>query len=304
MSTCTSPPTAPEAVYRGRFAPSPTGPLHFGSLVTALAGYLQARAHHGQWLLRIDDIDPPRAQAGAADAIRTVLERCHLHWDREVFLQSAHEARHRAARDKLIAEGLAYRCRCSRKQVGPGAYPGTCRTAHWPAEGRHGVRVRVDDRWLRLEDPVQGSHAWRLDLDGGDFVIWRVEDLPAYHLAAVIDDADTGITEVVRGADLLESAPRQQHLQRLLGLPAVRYLHLPVAIAASGQKLSKQNLAPDIGRLDPALCLTEALAWLGQPVPAELEHEDCAIIIEWARAHWDPLRIPRCGERPAPALCS
>lgn len=304
MSTCAPSPPATEAPYRGRFAPSPTGPLHFGSLVTALAGFLQARTRRGQWLLRIDDIDPPRVQAGAADAIRTVLARCHLHWDGEPMLQHLNHAAHRAACEKLMNSGLAYRCRCSRKQVGSGAYPGTCRDAHHPAEGRYSVRVRVGKDDLSLPDPVQGQQSWNLEREGGDFVIWRVENLPAYHLAAVVDDAAAEITEIVRGADLLDSAPRQQHLQTLLDLPQPAYLHLPVAVDASGQKLSKQNLAPDIGAVAATTALLAGLTWLGQAPPAALQRANPAGIIEWAIAHWDPLAIPRRRQQPAPHLAS
>ncbi|MBM4228344.1 MAG: tRNA glutamyl-Q(34) synthetase GluQRS [Gammaproteobacteria bacterium] len=304
MSTCAPSPPNAETPYRGRFAPSPTGPLHFGSLVTALAGFLQARSHVGRWLLRIDDIDPPREQPGAADAIRTVLARCHLEWDEEVTFQRHSLEDHRAACEKLMHAGLAYRCTCSRKLIGARAYPGTCREAKHLAQGRHSVRVRVGADRVSLEDPVQGRQTWNLEQEGGDFVIWRVEDLPAYHLAAVVDDAAAGITEIVRGADLLDSAPRQRHLQTLLDLPRPAYLHLPVAVDAAGQKLSKQKLAPAISESSAAEALVAALNWLGQTPPTVLQRAPPAAIIEWAIAHWDPRAIPRQRQWPAPHLGS
>jgi glutamyl-Q tRNA(Asp) synthetase len=304
MSTCVPSPRSAETPYRGRFAPSPTGPLHFGSLVTALASFLQARSRGGLWLLRIDDIDPPREQPGAADAIRTVLARCDLEWDGEVTFQRLNLEAHRAACEKLMAMGLAYRCTCSRKQIGASAYPGTCREANHPAQGRYSVRVRVGGDSLSLTDPIQGPQAWNPRSEGGDFVIWRVENLPAYHLAAVVDDAAAGITEVVRGADLLDSAPRQRHLQTLLDLPRPAYLHLPMAVGASGQKLSKQNLAPDIGKSAATAALVAALAWLGQAPSASLQRANPAEIVEWAIAHWDLSAIPRQRQLPAPCPAS
>lgn len=304
MSTCAAFPPAAETPYRGRFAPSPTGPLHFGSLVTALAGFLQARTRGGKWLLRIDDIDPLREQPGAVDAIRAVLGRCHLRWDEEPIFQGRNLEAHRAACEKLMDMGLAYRCTCSRKQVGASTYPGTCREAHRPARGRFSVRVRVGSDSLSLSDPIQGVQDWNLQSEGGDFVIWRVENLPAYHLAAVVDDAAAGITEIVRGADLLDSAPRQRHLQALLELPQPAYFHLPVAVDASGQKLSKQNLAPDIGKSAATHALVAALAWLGQAPPRSLRRAIPAEIIEWAIAHWEPSAIPRQRQQTAPDLAS
>jgi glutamyl-Q tRNA(Asp) synthetase len=300
MSTSAPVRSAPDTRYRGRFAPSPTGPLHFGSLVTALAGFLQARVAGGQWYLRIDDIDPPREQAGAADAIRSALTRCHLHWDGAVIHQRHNRAQHRAALERLMTAGLAYRCTCSRRMIGAATYPGTCRSANHPAQGRFSVRVCVAAAAVSLADPIQGQHTWQLDREGGDFVIWRVEDLPAYHLAAVVDDAEAGITEVVRGADLLESAPRQRLLQGLLGLPEPAYLHLPVAVDAAGQKLSKQALAPDIASQEPAQVLLQALTWLGQDPPASLQRAPPHEIIDWAIAHWVPSRIPRLRQQIAP----
>ncbi len=300
MSTSAPVRAATEPPYRGRFAPSPTGPLHFGSLVTALAGFLQARTQGGQWHLRIDDIDPPREQPGAADAIRFALTRCHLHWDGEVIHQRHKQDQHRAALERLMAAGLAYRCTCSRRMVGASAYPGTCRSANRPAQGRFSVRVCVGAATVSLVDPIQGPHLWQLDREGGDFVVWRVENLPAYHLAAVVDDAEAGITEVVRGADLLDSAPRQRHLQSLLGLPIATYLHLPVAVDGAGQKLSKQALAPDIAGQAPVQTLLQALTWLGQEPPVSLQRALPREVIEWAIAHWAQSRIPRLRQRVVP----
>lgn len=294
--------TASATHYVGRFAPSPTGPLHFGSLVTALTGFLRARELQGEWLVRIDDIDPPRKVPGAAAGILRTLARCALRWDREVTCQSTRLAAYRQACEHLLAARRAYYCVCSRRQIGSGPYPGTCRDrCHRPAQ-RHCVRIRVPDDPIVIDDVVQGRSVWHLAAAGGDFVIWRVEDLPAYHLAAVLDDAAAGVTEVVRGADLLDSAPRQRYLQSLLGLAPPAYLHIPAATDARGRKLSKQNLAPPIDDYSPGDVLTAGLAWLGQAPPATLRTAPPAQILAWAADHWRLSRVPRGLTRAAPAL--
>jgi glutamyl-Q tRNA(Asp) synthetase len=303
--------TAPP--YRGRFAPSPTGPLHFGSLVAALASWLDARSHGGAWLVRIEDVDAPRTVPGAADAILRVLDAFGLHWDEDVAWQSRRTALYDEALERLVALGLAYPCGCSRREIADSGlrgiegalYPGTCRpqTGDRPGFGPGlpkagsvpGFRVRVPAGWVAFEDRVQGPVAQDLAGEIGDFVLRRRDGLHAYQLAVVVDDAQQRITDVVRGADLLASTPRQVYLQRELGLPTPRYLHVPVAVNAAGEKLSKQTLARAVEPDRAATLLHAALAFLGQPRPAGAEPRE---MLAEAVARWDPARIPR--QRTAP----
>ncbi len=293
--------------YRGRFAPSPTGPLHFGSLVAALGSWLDARAHGGEWLVRIEDLDPPREVPGAAAAILAALETLGLHWDGPVLYQSARAERYREALASLERAGHAYRCACSRARVarrarrhgplGP-VYPGTCR-AGTVDDGPHAVRVRVDGAAVSFEDRLQGRHGARLAESVGDFVVRRRDGLTAYHLAVVVDDAEQGVTDVVRGADLLEATWCHLHLQRLLGLPAPRYLHLPVATAPDGSKLSKQTGAAPVDLRRPGAALERALTFLGHPVPAALRGAPPAELLAWAVSRWSVRRVPPVRKRPA-----
>jgi len=282
------------APYVGRFAPSPTGPLHFGSLLAAVASYLEARVRGGRWLVRIEDIDPPREQAGAAEAIVRCLEAYGLRWDGPVLRQSRNEPRHRAALQRLLAAGLAYPCRCTRRMLARTArqgamgpiYPGTCRDGS--ASGARAVRVRTGDEPIVVFDRLQGRLEQRLESELGDFVIRRRDGLIAYQLAVVIDDAVDGITDVVRGVDLLDSTPRQVHLQRLLGLPTPTYMHIPVAVDPGGEKLSKQTGAPAINPDTVAPTLCRALDCLRQAPPAGLSREAPDAVWDWALAHWRP----------------
>ena len=294
--------------YRGRFAPSPTGPLHFGSLVAAVGSYLEAKSRGGAWLLRMEDLDTPREQPGAADAILRTLEACGMGWDGDIMYQSRRSEAYAAALARLEAQGLVYACGCSRREIadsglGPdGAliYPGTCRNGLAPGKTPRATRVRVDHQPIELEDLVQGKRSQDLAAEVGDFVLRRADGLYAYQLAVVIDDAEQGITDVVRGADLLDSTPRQIYLQRLLGLPTLRYLHLPAAVNASGEKLSKQTLAPPVDARDPVPALAQAMDFLGQAPPAQLGRAPLAEFWHWALAHWDAQRIPRRRSLPAP----
>jgi glutamyl-Q tRNA(Asp) synthetase len=293
--------------YRGRFAPSPTGPLHFGSLVAAVGSYLEAKSRGGEWLLRMEDLDTPRAQAGAADAILRTLEACGLHWDGDILYQSRRSAAYRAALMQLEARGLVYACGCSRREIadsglGPdGAliYPGTCRKGLAPGKQARATRVRVDHAPIEFEDAVQGRIRQDLAAEVGDFVLLRADGLYAYQLAVVVDDTEQGITDVVRGADLLDSTPRQIYLQRLLGLPTPRYLHLPAAVNAAGEKLSKQTLAPPVDAHDPLPVLVQVLEFLGQAPPEPLRRATLSEFWDWALAHWDARHIPRRRSRPA-----
>lgn len=280
----------------GRFAPSPTGDLHFGSLVAAVGSFLQAKSRGGQWLLRIEDIDPPRIVSGADRAIIDTLARFGLRPDQPALYQSQRREAYQAALQRLLQSGLAYPCACSRRQLPAGQpYPGTCRDG-LPA-GRKGrsIRVRVADRPISFVDAVHGRQTENLAQSSGDFVIWRADDLPAYQLAVVVDDAWQGVTEVVRGMDLLDSTARQLHLQALLGLPAPAYAHLPLATLADGQKLSKRLGSDPVAALEPGVALAAVLRFLGQPVPTA-----DSLLGFWSRAiaNWRIDRVPSSPAQP------
>ena len=261
--------------YRGRFAPSPTGPLHAGSLATALASWLDARAAGGAWIIRIEDLDPPRIVPGAAERIVEALARCGLESDEPVVFQSARRELYEVAFARLQAAGLIYGCACSRRDVDDvidaqagwpaGVYPRTCATRAAPDKPLRAYRVRVPDEPSCFVDRAAGPYAQHLTRDVGDFVVKRADGLWAYQLAVVVDDAEQRITDIVRGADLLDNTPRQMYLQRALGLPTPRYLHVPLVLNAAGAKLSKQSGAIEI---DPSLPLAElnrAAHHLGMP---------------------------------------
>lgn len=287
--------------YVGRFAPSPTGPLHFGSLVAAVASWLDARAAGGAWHLRIEDVDAPRSVPGAEDLILRTLSALGLHWDGPVVRQRERIARYAEALDILRDRGLVYRCRCSRREIADSGvhgidgvvYPGTCRHAAVEPSVAGAERFLVPPESVSFEDRVQGLIAQRLDTDIGDFVVHRRDGLFAYQLAVVVDDADLGVTDVVRGADLLDSTPRQVALQRALGFATPRYLHIPVA-TRRGEKLSKQTLAPAIDAASGPEALLAALRFLGQETPGPGRPD--AILAE-AAARWVPERIPRARSR-------
>ncbi|HTY99880.1 MAG TPA: tRNA glutamyl-Q(34) synthetase GluQRS [Rhodocyclaceae bacterium] len=287
--------------YVGRFAPSPTGPLHFGSLVAALASCLEARRQNGRWLLRLEDVDEPRCQPKVADGMLRTLAACGFAWDGEVLVQSRRKERYREALETLQTAGLVYPCACTRRELADSAlapdgahlYPGTCRAGLPPGRAPRALRLRVDEAVIRYDDAIQGPQRQALAGEVGDFVLLRADGYYAYQLAVVVDDADQGVTHVVRGADLLYSTPRQIFLQRCLGLATPAYGHLPVAVNAAGEKLSKQTGAPaiDPGRPEPALA--GALAFLGQRPPADLGQAPLAEIWTWALAHWDLAKVPR-----------
>jgi glutamyl-Q tRNA(Asp) synthetase len=279
--------------YVGRFAPSPTGPMHFGSLLAAVASYLQARSNNGKWLLRIEDIDPPREQAGATDLILFALESYEFEWDGAVSFQSASHNSHKAAVQDLVRSEDAYHCGCSRRDLssaktGPlgTIYPGTCRAGCDAAE--FAIRVRTNDDTLCFDDRLQGTQSQRLESASGDFIIQRRDGLIAYQLAVVVDDYEQGITEVVRGIDLMDSTPRQLWLQQLLGFRSPSYLHIPVAIFPNGQKLSKNTAAPGIPVDRTCATLVAALHALGQQPPDRLEHATLGQIWTWAQENWHP----------------
>ncbi len=293
--------------YRGRFAPSPTGPLHFGSLIAAVGSFLDARAHGGEWLVRMEDVDRPRAVAGAADGILRTLEALGLEWDGPVMRQSRRDDAYRAALADLEAQGAVYPCACSRKEIadssiaGPGGliYPGTCRRGLPPGRGGRAVRLRVEGG-VSFDDRLQGEIHQDLEREVGDFVLRRADGLFAYQLAVVVDDGEQRITHVVRGGDLLDSTPRQIYLQRLLGLAVPSYLHLPVAVNERGEKLSKQTLAPAVDAARPVPLLCQVLRFLDMPPPPEVEEGRVEDFWRWAVARWRPGSLPALRTRRAP----
>lgn len=281
------------ACYVGRFAPSPTGPLHFGSLVAAVASYLQARVNDGRWLLRVEDIDPPREEPGATQSILDALDRYGFEWDGDVIYQSESRALHDAAVADLLGRGLAYACGCSRRDLadeprGPLGviYPGTCRNGCDATETA--VRIRVDDSPISFDDVLQGLQTQRLESESGDFVIRRRDGLIAYQLAVVVDDAIEGISEVVRGIDIMNSTPRQLWLQLLLGYPSPDYMHIPVITHPDGDKLSKLTGAPGISLVTVAPTLVDALRALRQDPPDDLADNQLTDIWSWALENWRP----------------
>ncbi|MBS0311407.1 MAG: tRNA glutamyl-Q(34) synthetase GluQRS [Proteobacteria bacterium] len=290
--------------YVGRFAPSPTGPLHVGSLVAAVASFLDARAAGGRWLVRMEDLDRPRCEPGAADTILRQLEAYGLHWDGTVLYQSQRDDAYAAALDALKACGAVYPCACTRSQLaqvprnheGEILYPGTCRNGLPPGTVARAWRVRVADANFHFHDRIHGDLEQNLARDVGDFIVKRADGLFAYQLAVVVDDAFQDITHVVRGADLLWNTPRQMVLQGLLGLPTPVYAHVPLVTNAAGQKLSKQTLAPTLPESGRGAVLAQALVVLGHPSPPELNDAGPAELLAWAGTHW---RIENVPLRPA-----
>ncbi len=275
----------------GRFAPSPTGDLHFGSLVAAVASYLQAKSSGGQWLIRVEDIDPPREIPGSTDRILQDLQRFDMPSDQPVLLQSQRSEAYRLATTDLLDRGLAYWCGCSRSELPPsGVYPGTCRNGLPKEKSPRSVRLRVGNEAVGFTDLIQGRIEDNLMEVVGDFVIRRADGLAAYQLAVVVDDAFQGVTEIVRGADLLGSTTRQIHLQKCLGLVTPVYAHHPVTTGKDGQKLSKRLGSDPISSLPPSQVLEMALSFLGQPRPGGLSYKE---LWGWAFDNWRLSRIPR-----------
>ena len=290
---------APLSLPVGRFAPSPSGPLHFGSLLAALGSYLSIRRQGGLWRLRIEDLDPLRTIPGSEDELLRTLEGLGLEWDGPLLRQSERFVAYEAALQELAAQGLLFPCSCSRKEIlataphageeGP-IYPGTCRLGLRAGQEARALRLRVDDSIIAFVDGIYGPYQQNLAQDVGDFVLKRADGLFGYQLAVVVDDGASGVTEVVRGADLLASTPRQIYLQRLLGLPTPAYLHLPLALDEDGEKLSKRH-----GRYalpaDPGCALFSALIFLGQRPPPELRGAPPAELLTWAVANFNVAAI-------------
>ena len=287
--------------YRGRFAPSPTGPLHFGSLVTALGSYLRAKSLGGEWLVRMEDLDPPREQPGAADDILRMLETYGLLWDGPVIYQSQRHMAYAEALATLTQQQHTFPCGCSRKQIAEAiaetmaehsVYPGTCRNGLPAGMDVRALRLRVPVKIIQFEDLLQGTIRSQLDTETGDFVIKRADGFYAYHLAVVVDDAEQGITEIVRGADLLDATPPQIFLQELLGYDQPGYLHLPIAVNAQGEKLSKQTYAAPLEMENAGPTLVRALDFLGQNPEKGLANEMPQTILDWATQHWNLKTLP------------
>ena len=294
------------ATYRGRFAPSPTGPLHSGSLVAAVASFLDARAQGGSWLLRIEDLDTPRNRPGAADAILRTLENAALHWDGPVTYQSSRIEHYEAVCKQLRDAGLLYPCACSRREIsdsivgmpasGEARYSGACRGRAWDSRFPRppAWRIRTTAHPIAFDDRLHGRFETAdLESSTGDFILRRADGVIAYQLAVVVDDAACGITDIVRGADLLASTSRQIFLQRTLGLPTPSYLHVPTATNTRGEKLSKQALAAPVDSGNPAAALWLALRFLGQQPTAGLRHAPPRDLLAWAVEYWRPSSIPR-----------
>ena len=291
------------APYTGRFAPSPTGLLHIGSLLTALASYADARAHGGRWLLRMEDLDPPREMAGAADDILRTLEAFGFEWDGGVAYQSRRYDLYHEALGRLKAKGLVYPCDCSRKDWQAAARAGAdgfvyngCCAGLDPQRALHKTpawRVRVPDEIIGFDDAVVGHYAQNLAHDIGDFVLLRADGFWAYQLAVVADDAAQGITHIVRGQDLLVSTPRQLWLQRALDTPEPHYAHLPLLVNGAGQKWSKQTLAPALDLGAREALLRQVMAYLKLPAAPEVGRPQD--LLAWAVRHWDMAKVPKAA---------
>ena len=268
-------------------------------MVAAVGSYLDAKARAGQWLLRIDDLDPPRVAPGATDEILRCLEAFGLHWDGEAMFQDRRAEAYRHAIEQLRADGQVFECGCSRKEIDeagvPGSegpiYPGTCRDGMAAGRPLRSLRVRVGHAFIEFDDALQGRVHQDLGAEAGDFVLWRPDGVYAYHLACAVDDAAQGITDVVRGADLIASTPRQIYLQQLLGLPTPSYLHLPVATLANGEKLSKQTLAPPVDAMQAPAILRQTMEFLGHAPPPDCD--SVSELLDWGIANWNRARLPR-----------
>ncbi|MGK0297767.1 MAG: glutamyl-Q tRNA(Asp) synthetase [Gammaproteobacteria bacterium] len=280
--------------YVGRFAPTPSGPLHFGSIVAALSSFLQARKHNGNWLLRIDDLDTPRVQEGATDNIFITLETLKLEWDGNVAYQSHRIEEYESALNLLRQKGCVFRCQCPRKLIKNVAYPGTCRNLMIPDSVRSSRRILTNNKPIRFNDGIQGDYSQDILKHSGDFIVRRSDKIIAYNLAAAIDDTSQCITHVVRGADLIDSTPKQIYIQSLLGLYSPHYEHVPVAITPNGKKISKQYGATDV-LIDrkPLNIIIDVLDFLGHPVESGLEKSDINTVMSWALDNWDITRVPR-----------
>lgn len=287
------------APYRGRFAPSPTGELHFGSLIAAVASYLQARANNGEWLVRIEDIDETRTVPQSDQHILQALDSFGFEWDGEVIYQSHRKKLYQDYLDQLITKDLIFACDCTRSQLrqkteqpgNPNVYPGICRQKSLSTRQPHALRCRTEQKDISFHDQIQGEYVVNLEKDCGDFIVKRRDGFFAYQLVVVIDDAEQGMTDIVRGADLLSATPQQIYLQQLFSMPATCYAHLPIAMHDNGNKLSKSHQDLAVRHQSPAEILCSALAFLNQQPPADLLKCSLEEIWGWASQHWDMSKV-------------
>ena len=290
--------------YRGRFAPSPTGPLHFGSLIAAVASYLEARTQKGEWLVRMEDVDEARNQLDAADNILLTLDNYGFEWDGDILYQTNRKEAYAEALHQLETQDLIYRCICSRKDIHQQAqqgkygfiYPGTCEHLQHPPQTEHALRIKTHNEKIEFTDAIMGFYGHQLKSEIGDFIIRRRDGLFAYQLAVVVDDEFQNITEIVRGYDLLDSAPRQIHLQQCLDFSTPAYAHLPIAVNNRGDKLSKQTGAPGINVKADIGMLVNSMNFLGQVMPVEFKKASLKTFWEWAFENWDLNKVPRQAE--------
>ena len=294
--------------YRGRFAPSPTGALHFGSLIAAVGSYLEAKSHNGKWLVRIENLDKPREIPAASHEIFRALEILGMEWDHEVIYQDQRKDTYENIPTILNKRGLTYSCTCTRKEIADSSitgisgqiYAGTCRNNVQNKDRPGAVRIKTDNNIIEFEDSLHGLISQRLESETGDFILRRSDGIYAYQLAVVADDATQGITNVVRGADLLDSTPRQIYLQKLLGYSTPTYMHLPVAVNNQGEKLSKQTKATLLDISNPVKQLVEAVNFLGQESPIELLGNNVSSFWKWAIENWHPEKIHKKRTIPFP----
>lgn len=299
-STLPSDSSFSQNIYRGRFAPSPSGPLHFGSLVSALASYLDAKANQGIWLVRMEDIDPPREMPGAADTILKQLEQHGLHWDESVLYQSQRSKAYLSVLETLKQTDMIYRCQCSRQQLKNHQGIHNYHCEHLDPTSPSALRLTIQRPCeITFDDIFQGYQQQNIMDEVGDMVLYRKDKLFAYQLAVVVDDAFQQITHIIRGSDLLSSTPRQIYLQQQLKLPTPQYGHIPVAVNSDGQKLSKQNHAKSIDQNTPEKNLATAMNWLGLSLPKSLSNACCEELLTWGRSHWHNDKVPKMQEKVA-----
>ena len=284
--------------YVGRFAPSPTGPLHFGSLVSALASYLDAKANGGRWLVRIEDLDPPREVTGSSTLILKQLQALGMDWDDEVLYQSTRLSAYEKILQQLENRDNCFNCDCSRQRVSglEGVYDGRCRSRGLNSSPGLAIRLKISPKTVQFTDGIQGDYAQNLEHEVGDFILRRRDGLFAYQLAVVADDAAQKISHVVRGYDLLSSTPRQIYLQQRLGLPTPSYAHIPIIVNDLGQKLSKQHFAEPIDLKNVPSLLVSALQFLGMTPPPTLIGAAPAALMTWGAEHWDIQRVPKLAK--------
>jgi glutamyl-Q tRNA(Asp) synthetase len=292
-------------IYRGRFAPSPTGPVHFGTLVSAVGSYLQAKKNNGEWLIRMEDVDITRKVDGADIEILNTLEAFGFEWHGKIIYQSEQTDYYQQALERLISQSLVFPCSCSRKQLassGSDIYPGTCRNQPLASKDEHALRLLAKNTTIEFTDTVMGKQSQNMAQQCGDFVIKRRDGLFAYQLAVVVDDALQNVTEIVRGSDLLDSTPRQIYLQQLLGYATPAYCHLPLAVDSAGNKISKSDDATKVEIKNREKLICSVLEFLAQKPPADLSASNINDIWSWAVEHWDIGQVPEKAHI-QPVLC-